>query len=154
MPSNFANSRDRLPSPGAACACGSEKPYGNCCRRFHTAQSSPPLAEDLLRARYTAYAYKLPSYIMKTTHSSLSELDRRKWKREILEFCRDYQFLGGVDIIEQQSTGPYTTRILFRANLMERNASLSFLEMATFVRERNIWYYKSGKLVDVDDQGV
>lgn len=51
---------------------------------------------------------------MRTTHSSLSELDGRKWKREVLEFCRDYQFLGGVDIIEQQSTGPYTTRLLFR----------------------------------------
>ncbi|PXF44623.1 hypothetical protein BWQ96_05618 [Gracilariopsis chorda] len=71
-----------------------------------------------------------------------------------MDFCRDYQFLGGVDIIEQQLTGPYTTRILFRANLMERNEALSFLEMATFVRERNTWYYKSGKLVDIDDQRV
>lgn len=114
MQPSYSNSRDPLPNPDAICACGSEKSYGKCCRRFHTAQSSPPLAEDLLRSRYSAYAYRLPSYIMKTTHSSLAELDRRKWKREIMDFCRDYQFLGGVDIIEQQLTGPYTTRILFR----------------------------------------
>lgn len=108
------NFRDPLPSPEAQCACGSEKPYRKCCRRFHTAQNSPPLSEELLRSRYSAYAYRLPSYIMKTTHPSLAELDRRNWKREILEFCREYQFVGGVDIIEQQMTGPYTTRILFR----------------------------------------
>lgn len=36
---------------------------------------------------------------------------------------------------------------------MDRDASISFLEMATFVRERNIWYYKSGKLVDINDVG-
>lgn len=108
------NFRDSLPSPDAQCACGIGKPYGKCCRRYHTAQNSPPLAEELLRSRYSAYAYRLPSYIMKTTHSSLAELDRRKWKREILDFCREYDFVGGVDIIEQQMTGPYTTRILFR----------------------------------------
>lgn len=106
--------RDPLPSPDAICACGSEKPYGKCCRRFHTAQNLPQYAEELLRSRYSAYAYRLPSYIMKTTHASLAELDRRKWKREILEFCNEYQFVGGVDIVEQQMTGPYSARILFR----------------------------------------
>lgn len=112
--SSGMNPRNTLPNPESLCSCGSDKPYGKCCRRFHTAQSFPPLAEDLLRSRYTAYAYRLPSYIMKTTHSSLAELDRRKWKREILNFCSEYQFLGGIDIIEQQMTGPNTTRILFR----------------------------------------
>lgn len=112
--SSDTNMRDSLPSPEAVCACASEKAYGKCCRRFHTAQATPRLAEELLRSRYSAYAYRLPSYIMKTTHSSLAELDRRKWKREIVAFCREYRFVGGVDIIEQQMTGPYTTRILFR----------------------------------------
>lgn len=116
LANNFPNpnTRDSLPNSDAQCACGSERPYSKCCRRFHTAQSSPPMAEDLLRSRYSAYAYRLPSYIMKTTHPSLAELDRRVWKKEILEFCREYKFVGGVDIIEKQMTGPYTTRILFR----------------------------------------
>lgn len=116
LTNNFTsfNPRDSLPNPDTPCACGSDRPYGKCCRRFHTAQSTPPQADDLLRSRYSAYAYRLPSYIMKTTHSSLAELDRRVWKRDILEFCRDYKFIGGVDIMERQMTGPYTTRILFR----------------------------------------
>lgn len=103
-----------LPSPDAQCACASSKTYGKCCRRFHTAQMSPSQAEDLLRSRYSAFAYRLPSYIMKTSHSSAIELDRRMWRREIMNFCKDYQFVGGLDIVETQMPAPYTTRILFR----------------------------------------
>lgn len=116
LSNSSANSKfmDSLPSPDATCACGTDKPYGKCCRRFHTAQSFPQLPEELLRSRYSAYAYRLPSYVMKTTHTSMAELDRRKWKREILNFCKEYQFVGGVDIIEEQMTGPYSTRIMFR----------------------------------------
>lgn len=109
-----ATNASLLPSPEARCACASTKPYGKCCRRFHTAQIVPQQAEDLLRSRYSAYAYRLPSYIMKTTHSSAIELDRRMWKREIMGFCKEYQFVGGIDIIEMQMPAPYTTRILFR----------------------------------------
>lgn len=114
LPKRDYNMRDFLPSPDTRCACSSKKTYGKCCRRFHTAQGLPQRAEELLRSRYSAYAYRLPSYIMKTTHRSMAELDRRKWKGEILDFCREYQFLGGVDILDEQITGPSTTRILFR----------------------------------------
>lgn len=50
---------------------------------------------------------------------------------------------------EVENPGPFTTRILFRANLMQRSYPISFLELATFVCDDGIWYYKSGKLVDV-----
>lgn len=103
-----------LPSAEARCACASSKTYGKCCRRLHTAQMVAQQAEDLLRSRYSAYAYRLPSYIMKTTHSSAIELDRRMWRREIMNFCKEYQFVGGLDIVEMQMPAPYTTRILFR----------------------------------------
>lgn len=112
-PSDATNS-SLLPNAEAECACGSGKQYGKCCRRFHTAQLNPSQAEDLLRSRYSAYAYRLPSYIMKTTHSSTIELDRRLWRREIMNFCKEYQFVGGVDIVEVQMPAPQTTRILFR----------------------------------------
>lgn len=112
--SSASNSRDSLPDPVELCACGSEKQYVKCCRRFHSAQASPQGAEELLRSRYSAYAYRLPSYIMNTTHPSMAELDRRKWKREILDFCLEYRFVGGVDVIQLRMTGPSSTRILFR----------------------------------------
>lgn len=191
-----------IPGPDALCVCGTEKPYGKCCRKYHVAQSSPWQAEDLLRSRYSAYAFQLTSYIMRTTHSSTAELDRRKWRRDILQFCREYNFVGGVDIMEQSMTGPNATSILFRyvpafrdlecfliagvgvivqdftlpvanlvsllyfslclshcvpsskmssANLRQRQNLVSFLEMSNFTRESNIWYYVSGKLVDIED---
>lgn len=109
-----SNSGKLLPTPDARCACGSVKPYGKCCRPYHTAQYIPSDAEELLRSRYSAYAYRLPSYIMKTTHASAIELDRGQWKREIMDFCKAYKFVGGVDLVEVQNPGPVTTRILFR----------------------------------------
>lgn len=112
--SSASNIRDALPDPVELCACGSDKQYGKCCRRFHAAQASPQGAEELLRSRYSAYAYRLPSYIMNTTHPNMAELDRRKWKREILDFCLEYRFVGGIDVIQLQMTGPSSTRILFR----------------------------------------
>lgn len=140
-----------LPSPDTQCPCASFKTYGQCCRRFHVSQRTPPQAEDLLRSRYSAYAYRLPSYIMKTTDSSAIELDKRMWKKEILTFCAEYQFVGGVDVLQVEMPAPSTTRILFQANMMQQNAPLSFMEMATFVCKDNIWYYKSGKLVVVNN---
>lgn len=109
-----SNTGKLIPSPEARCACGTDKPYGKCCRPYHTAQFIPSDAEELLRSRYSAYAYRLPSYIMKTTHTSAIELDRGQWKREIMDFCKEYRFVGGVDTVEVQNPGPVTTRILFR----------------------------------------
>jgi uncharacterized protein YchJ len=86
---------------------------------------------------------------MRTTHKRTSERDRGKWRREILEFCEEYRFVDGVDVLEQNMTSSDGTTILFRAKLRRGDVGVSFLEMSTFVREGDVWYYVDGKLVDV-----
>lgn len=115
----------KLPADDVPCACASDKSYGQCCRKFHVAQTLPRLAVELLRSRYSAYAYRLPSYIMATTHKSTAEFDRRKWKTEIMNFCKRYQFVGGVDVIEQSMTGPTSTTILFRYVYAKRDSVIA-----------------------------
>jgi hypothetical protein len=85
----------RLPSLETLCACASGRSYAMCCRRFHTESSTPSVAQDLLRSRYSAYAYRLPAYIMRTTHESSAERDRVKWRSEIMDFATEYRFVGG-----------------------------------------------------------
>lgn len=151
-PANADDSEvSRLPSVDAPCACSSGSGYGGCCRRFHTDAATPSSAVDLLRARYSAYAYRLPAYIMRTTHESTAERDRRKWRDEIMDFATSYRFVDGLDIIEQNVTSAETTTILFRAKLRRRTQPVSFMEMSKFVKENSNWYYLDGKLVDVDD---
>lgn len=50
-----------------ACPCYSGKPYTECCQPLHHGQVAPD-AERLMRSRYSAYALRLPDYILKTWH--------------------------------------------------------------------------------------
>lgn len=111
-----------LPVTDALCACGSAKEYGKCCRMFHTGQRVPRMAEELLRARYTAYAFELPTFIMQTTLGSEREKDRKAWRAEILKFCKTFQFDEGVEVLELTMTGPHSTTILFRYDMQNLHA--------------------------------
>lgn len=104
----------QLPGADVGCACGSGREYGRCCRALHTQARSAGEADELLRARYSAYAYRLPAFIMRTTAGEAQEFDRIRWRSEIAQFCDQYQFVGGLEIIEQNMTGPATTTIVFR----------------------------------------
>jgi SEC-C motif domain protein len=51
-----------------ACPCYSGKPYADCCQPLHHGLAAPD-AERLMRSRYSAYALKLPDYILQTWHA-------------------------------------------------------------------------------------
>lgn len=51
-----------------ACPCHSGKSYADCCQPLHAGQAAPD-AERLMRSRYSAYALKLPDYILQTWHA-------------------------------------------------------------------------------------
>lgn len=104
----------RRKNVGQICACMSGKEYGKCCRPLHMSTRTARMAEDLLRSRYSAYAYKLPEYIMKTTAKEMQEFDKRRWHTEITQFSTQFQFVGGVDVLETTMTGPTSTTIVFR----------------------------------------
>ncbi|SDK16212.1 SEC-C motif-containing protein [Methylophilus rhizosphaerae] len=50
-----------------ACPCYSGKTYAGCCQPLHDGLAAPD-AERLMRSRYSAYALKLPAYILQTWH--------------------------------------------------------------------------------------
>lgn len=60
---------NRLPKDPAAtkCACGSGDSYADCCRPCHVGTALADTPERALRARWTAFAYRLPIYIMDST---------------------------------------------------------------------------------------
>jgi SEC-C motif domain protein len=68
-----------------ACPCYSGKAYYDCCQPLHEGKAAPD-AERLMRSRYSAYALKLPAYILQTWHAdtrpqnlTLQDLDGIKW---------------------------------------------------------------------------
>lgn len=50
------------------CPCFSGKAYRDCCQPLHEGLPAPD-AERLMRSRYSAYALKLPEYILQTWHA-------------------------------------------------------------------------------------
>lgn len=66
-----ASIKTRLPAEAATsflCACGSGDTYAACCEPYHSGASVVSTAERLVRARYSAFTYRLPAYVVNTTH--------------------------------------------------------------------------------------
>jgi hypothetical protein len=81
---------DRVPAATAACACDNGQTYGDCaCSTLHKFMRKPESPIELVRARYTAYAYRLPDYLMRTTDPEGDEWDAdvTSWKKGLLGFC-------------------------------------------------------------------
>lgn len=50
----------------SSCACGSSKPFSECCEPFIEGKRLPETAEQLMRSRYTAYTVGNIDYIRDT----------------------------------------------------------------------------------------
>lgn len=127
------------PSPNLPCPCGSELKYKKCCRKYHKG-ALPATAEQLMRSRYSAYAFGLTDYIMKTTHPDNPDFteNHTQWTEEILHFCNVTDFLG-LKIIEV-SEGTEKAYVTFEASL----SSGILKEKSRFLKENGKWYYVDG----------
>lgn len=56
--------------PSARCPCGTGLPYAECCGRLHAGTVSAATAEQLMRARYSAFAVGDAGYLLSTWHST------------------------------------------------------------------------------------
>jgi len=78
---------NRLPKDPAEtrCACGSGESYAACCRPFHVGDQQTTTPEAALRARWTAFAYRLPIFIIDSTDKTNSAFmkDRIKWAKRL-----------------------------------------------------------------------
>lgn len=50
------------------CPCGSGDHFGRCCLPLHRGERLPETAEQLMRARYSAYAVHDADYVWQTWH--------------------------------------------------------------------------------------
>ena len=136
---------DRRPAKGAACACGSAQSYEVCCQPCHEAGlATEPLA--LIRARYAAYAYRLPDFLIDTTSPDHEEweTDRTAWKKDLLTFC-DTFVCEGLEVGQQQAGdaaavgGADPVQVSFRAKLVQKGAikMLDLLETSTPARPKS-----------------
>lgn len=139
---------DRRPSDSEACGCGAGIGYGACCKPVHEAGHTGDVAM-LVKARYTAFAYRMPDFLIDTTSPAHGEwqADRGAWKKSLLTMCDSFVFEG----LELESAPPPAAdeaTVTFRAHLVQKGAikMLDAIETSTFVRAGERWLYASGEV--------
>lgn len=67
------------------CPCGKDLSYMECCRPYHKGEKDAESPEWVLRSRYVAFAYRLPEYIIRTTHKTNADYmtDKIKWAKKL-----------------------------------------------------------------------
>jgi SEC-C motif-containing protein len=127
--------------PTDACPCGSGEPFGRCCLALHRGERQAATAEQLMRARYSAYAVGDLDYIWQTWHprtrpAALTPDGGLAWT--------GLQILGTVDGGPEDQTG----EVEFRAHYREERRSGTLHERSRFAVRARRWFYIDGDLFD------
>lgn len=127
------------------CPCCSHLDYKECCEPFHKGLL-PEKASQLMRSRYVAYAKTLPDYIMNTTHPASRQYmpNRRRWKEQIVDFCKSTQF-ERLEIVKEEQQETQAT-VSFIATLKQNGKDVSFKEKSYFFKVNGKWLYKDGEI--------
>lgn len=125
----------------AVCPCGSGKKYSECCKGLHEG-SYPENALALMRSRYTAYAYHLADYIIRTTHPENPNYKKnhRQWVQEILHFSKNTQF-ERLEILEFVD-GADKAYVTFNAHLNQHGLKQQLIEKSYFEKVGDQWLYR------------
>lgn len=114
------------------CPCLSGLNYDECCEHFHSGATALT-AEALMRSRFSAFALRLPGYLLDTWHASTrpSSLDLD----ESIEWYR-------LDILSRSLGTPHDATGTVEFEAFYRGVlSGSQRERSSFVRERGRWFY-------------
>lgn len=134
-------------SINSLCPCGSGMKYKKCCQLFHNGKVAKN-ALELMKSRYSAYAFSNPKYIMKTTHKENQDFtsETKIWEKDILEFCKNGEFRD-LEILEFID-GEEEAFVTFLATIFLNNQNASFIEKSKFYKVDGKWLYHSGIFLD------
>jgi len=126
------------------CPCKSRRPYGECCAPFHYGKALPQTAEQLMRARYSAYFFGRIDYLVDTTHPDKKTTQTRADIVALADEAR-WKFLTILSS-SQGGAGDKTGKVEFLAQYYRDGVLLEHHEKSRFRRSRGLWKY-------VDDKG-
>ena len=121
------------------CPCCSEKLFETCCAPIIQGKAKAKTAEDLLRARYTAFTTGDVDFILGSHHSrTVAEVKRS----EIEEWSKSSEWLG-LKILEK-SEGLETDEkatIIFQAQYRVKEKEEDHFEKSFFEKENGQWKF-------------
>jgi len=124
------------------CYCNSQKAFSECCEPLISDESSAKTAEQLMRSRYSAFVLASINYLMNSHHPKTRPTKERK---AILKWTKSVKWMG-LQIITKKAGEESDTEgwVEFKASYMENKKIECIHENSYFVKENDIWFYKSG----------
>ncbi len=120
-----------------ACPCGSGELFGRCCLPLHSGERQAATAEQLMRARYSAYAVVDLDFVWRSWHPStrpaeLTPDGRLTWT--------------GLQILDTVDGGPgeETGEVEFRAHYTHGGRAATLHERSRFAVRAGRWLYVDG----------
>ena len=142
----------------APCPCGSNLGYMKCCGKLHKDPKvfAEAAAEQVVRARYSAYAKREVDFIVGSTHPLNEKFvsDIEHWKEQIRINCYDNFELTSCEIVDETYEGEgdkQIAKVKFIAKMIQVDSreKTAFMETSTFERAgkhiaNGAWLYKEG----------
>ena len=128
------------------CPCGSKKEFEKCCAPFLKGEKNPATAEELMRARYSAFHEGEIDFIFNTHHESTrGELDMEGIKTWALES----EWLG-LEILSTEAgkASDKEGKVEFSCLFNYAGKNQTHHELSTFKKENGKWYFVDGVLKD------
>ena len=128
-----------------SCPCGSTSSYSDCCEPIISGSRPAETAEQLMRARYSAYTKVEMDFVFNSTHpDGRTGYDHDGTKT----WAANSEWLG-LEIIGSKKGGKDDTtgEVEFIARFKESGTSREHHENALFKKTDGIWYFSDGAMV-------
>mmetsp|Transcript_12342 Transcript_12342/g.13952 ORF Transcript_12342/g.13952 Transcript_12342/m.13952 type:complete len:345 (-) Transcript_12342:9-1043(-) len=136
--------------------------YSSCCGKLHQDLNifRSATAEQIVRARYSAYAKKQPEFLIKSTHPNHKDFDNdlRRWKETIKTNMYDNFDMPKCVIVKENYDNNYetvetikktaTVQFIAEMSYRETGETISFMETSIFQKatKNGPWLYLSGTI--------
>jgi len=128
-----------------SCPCGSGATYSDCCEPVINGTHPAETAEQLMRARYSAYAKVQMDFIFESTHPD----HRKGYDHKGTEEWAESSEWQGLEILESLKGGREDSegQVEFIARFLEKGIQREHQECAQFKRENGNWFFTDGSMV-------
>jgi SEC-C motif-containing protein len=127
------------------CPCGSGNNYTECCEQIISGGRQATTAEQLMRARYSAYVFAEMDFVFESTHPDHRQGYDHAGTKEWAETA-EWQ---GLEIINTNKGGADDSvgEVEFIARFSEKSDNREHHEEGQFKRKDGSWYFTEGRMV-------
>ena len=127
------------------CPCGSGEHFADCCEPVILGARKAKTPEELMRARYSAYATCHVDFILDSTHPE----QRATCDRQEVKNWAEQSEWEGINILRTERGGEKDSDgiVEFVARYKNRNMQMEHHEISEFRRSGGEWFFYDGAIV-------